>query len=43
VLEINGTKIDSVDALNAALEDGGRTWRIAVSRGGRVVKLAIGG
>ena len=43
VLEVNGTKIDSVDALSAALEEGGRTWRIAVSRGGRVVKLAIGG
>ena len=43
VLEVNGTKIDSVDALSAALEEGGRTWRIAVSRGGRVVQLAIGG
>jgi Do/DeqQ family serine protease len=43
VLEVNGSKIDNVDSLSAALEEGGRTWRIAVSRGGRVVKLAIGG
>lgn len=43
VLEINGAKIDSVDALAAALEEDRKLWRIAVNRGGRVVKLAIGG
>ena len=43
VLEINGEKIDSVDALSAALAEDRRLWRIAVNRGGRVVKLAIGG
>lgn len=43
VLEVNGEKIDTVDALSAALAEDRRLWRIAVSRGGRVVKLAIGG
>ena len=43
VLEINGAKIDSVDALNAVLADEQRLWRIAINRGGSVVKMAIGG
>ncbi|MCA3555898.1 DegQ family serine endoprotease [Aestuariivirga sp.] len=43
VLEVNGAKIDSVDALNAALADDSNLWRIAIDRGGRVVKMAIGG
>ena len=43
VLEVNGAKIDSVDALNAALADNQNLWRIAINRGGRVVKMAIGG
>ncbi|MCA3560731.1 MAG: DegQ family serine endoprotease [Aestuariivirga sp.] len=43
VLEVNGAKIDSVGALNAALADDSNLWRIAINRGGRVVKMAIGG
>ncbi len=43
VLEVNGAKIDSVDALNSALADDQSLWRIAINRGGRVVKMAIGG
>ena len=43
VLEVTGAKIDSVDALNAALADNQNLWRIAINRGGRVVKMAIGG
>ncbi|PZF77048.1 serine protease [Aestuariivirga litoralis] len=43
VLEVNGEKVDSVDALNASLADERNLWRIAINRGGRVLKLAIGG
>lgn len=43
VLELNGTKVESVDALKAALADEKNLWRIAINRGGRVLKLAIGG
>ncbi|MCX7348787.1 MAG: DegQ family serine endoprotease [Alphaproteobacteria bacterium] len=43
VLEVNGAKVDSVDALNAALGEGSSLWRIAINRGGQVLKLAIGG
>jgi Do/DeqQ family serine protease len=43
VLEINGAKLDSVDALNAALGDGSNMWRIAINRGGKLLKMAIGG
>ena len=43
VLEVNGAKIDSVDALRAALAEGPDVWRIAINRGGRVLKLTIGG
>ena len=43
VLEVNGAKVDSVDALNAALAEGSNMWRIAINRGGRVLKMAIGG
>ena len=43
VLEVNGAKIDSVDALGAALADSQNIWRIAINRGGRVLKLTIGG
>jgi Do/DeqQ family serine protease len=43
VLEVNGAKIDSVETLKAALADESNIWRIAISRGGRVLKLAIGG
>ena len=43
VLEVNGAKIDSVDSLNAALADSSSMWRIAINRGGRVLKMAISG
>jgi len=43
VLEVNGAKIDNVDALKAALADETNMWRVAINRGGRVLKLAIGG
>ena len=43
VLQVNGTEIDSVETLKAALADEKNLWRIAINRGGRVLKLAIGG
>jgi len=43
ILEVNGAKIDSVDALTTALADETNMWRVAINRGGRVLKLAIGG
>ena len=43
LLDVNGAKIDSVDSLNAALGDSGSMWRLTINRGGRVLKLAIGG
>jgi len=43
VLDLNGSKIDNVDTLKAALADERNMWRIAINRGGRVLKLAIGG
>jgi serine protease Do len=43
VLEINGVMIDSVDALRKVLESDARLWRIAIDRGGRIMKLAVGG
>ena len=43
LLDVNGAKIASVDSLNAALGDSGSMWRFTINRGGRVLKLAIGG
>ena len=43
VLEINGTAIDTVETLREVLTGDARLWRIAVNRGGRVLKLAVGG
>jgi len=43
ILDLNGSKIDNVDTLKAALADERNMWRIAINRGGRVLKLAIGG
>lgn len=43
VLEVNGVTVGSVDALRDALADERSIWRIAINRGGRVVKIAIGG
>jgi Do/DeqQ family serine protease len=43
VLEINGVMIDSVDALRKVLESDARLWRVVIDRGGRIMKLAVGG
>ncbi len=43
ILAVNGTVIDSVATLNSALQGSAGLWRIAISRNGRVLKLAIGG
>ncbi len=43
VLEVNGVEVKSVEALREALADEHSFWRIAINRGGRVVKIAIGG
>ena len=43
ILQVNGTEIDSVETLTTVLEANEGLWRIAVNRGGRVIKLAIGG
>jgi Do/DeqQ family serine protease len=43
ILEINDTPIDSVETLTAAIKANEGFWRIAINRGGRILKLAIGG
>ena len=44
VLEINGVAIEDVEALNGpCLRATRRLWRIAINRGGRILKIAVGG
>ena len=43
ILEVNGTIIDSVVSLQEVLGHDDGFWRIAINRGGRIVKLAVGG
>ena len=43
MLEINGVPIDSVESAEDRRRQRARVWRIAVKRGGRVLKLAVGG
>jgi Do/DeqQ family serine protease len=43
VLEVNGVAIENVEALLAVLQSDARLWRIAIDRGGRVMKIAVGG
>jgi S1-C subfamily serine protease len=43
ILEINGTAIESVAMLQQALTSSESYWRIAVERGGHILKLAVGG
>jgi serine protease Do len=43
VLEVNGVAIESVATLQKTLEAGDSFWQIAVRRGGRVLRLTIGG
>jgi len=35
--------IENVEALRTALESDARLWRIAIDRGGRIMKIAVGG
>ena len=43
ILEVNGTAIGNVTMLQEALGNNESYWRIAVDRGGHILKLAIGG
>jgi serine protease Do len=43
ILEVNGAAIDNVEALTTALSGEQSLWRIAFNRGGRIIKIAIGG
>jgi Do/DeqQ family serine protease len=43
ILEINDAPIDSVATLTSVVKANEGFWRIAVNRGGRILKLAIGG
>ena len=43
VVEVNGVAIDNVDMLTRALDSDARLWRIAIDRGGRIMKLSVGG
>ncbi len=43
ILEVNGTSIVNVSTLREALSANDGYWRIAVNRGGRILKLAVGG
>ncbi len=43
ILEVNGKPIDSVATLTSVVNAHEGAWRIAINRGGRILKLAIGG
>ena len=43
ILEVNDVEIDSVSTLKSVLKVDDRGWRIAIKRGGRVLKMAVGG
>ena len=43
ILEINGNTIDSVATLTSMIHANEGFWRISINRGGRILKLAIGG
>jgi Do/DeqQ family serine protease len=43
ILEVNGIAIDSVETLNAAIASGAGYWEFALNRGGRVLRLQLGG
>ena len=43
ILEVNGNAIDSVETLVAVLQANDGFWRVTISRGGRTIKLSIGG
>lgn len=43
ILEVNGVVIDSVDTLNSAVKSTDGFWQFAVNRGGRVIRMQLGG
>jgi len=43
LLSINGTRIERVADIAPALDAAGRSWRIAIDRGGRPLRLAVDG
>ena len=43
VVDVNGVAITDVGVLREALAAETRLWRIAIDRGGRIMKLAVGG
>ncbi|MFZ5673673.1 MAG: DegQ family serine endoprotease [Pseudomonadota bacterium] len=43
ILEVNGVIIDNVDTLSSAVNTGDGFWQFAVNRGGRVIRMQLGG
>ncbi len=43
ILEVNGVVIDNVDTLNEAVKKSEGFWQFAVNRGGRVIRMQLGG
>ena len=43
ILEVNGVVIDSVDTLNDAMKKSENFWQFAFNRGGRVIRMQLGG
>ncbi len=43
VMRVNDTPVQSVDDIEAAVQKGGRSWRIALGRNGNVINLMVGG
>jgi Do/DeqQ family serine protease len=43
ILEINGVSVDSVETLQSLLTSNEGFWQIAINRGGRLLKLSVGG
>jgi Do/DeqQ family serine protease len=43
IMEINGTVIDTVDTFSTALTSAEGIWQFAINRGGRVLRIQLGG
>jgi Do/DeqQ family serine protease len=43
ILELNGVAIDSVETLSSAIEASEGSWKFSLNRGGRVLRLQLGG
>lgn len=43
VVEINGIAIDNIETLRQMIRRGGSLWQLAIDRGGRILRVQVGG